>query len=415
MSFSRQSATHRATRASSRPRLSQLTAGAAVLALAAAGVATAADSADPSAASPTSAAASTPASASQSSHGAADPSDLATLRQELERQQQQLRELEKRIAADEAAKSSATGNSPANPNALSGSFGPDGFVLASADGLNVLRLEGNLSLDYRNFLDSDNATDDTWLVRKARPILEGTLDGMFDFRLMPDFGQGKALLQDAWADARVEPWLVFEVGKFKAPVGLERLQLEQFGRFIEASLTADLLPYRDLGFMALGDLGHGVLDYQLAMLDGAPDGGSTDANSTPDADSTGKFTYDARAFLHPFAHAGWSGLEKLGLGVAGTYVSYVGTATTSATTSLLTTYKSTGQQSFFSFRSDSATGFNNATIADGIERRIVPQFNYYYRMFGLLGEYVKADQQVVRDITTTTLRSGTLDNRATCS
>ena len=60
---------------------------------------------------------------------------------------------------------------------------------------------------------------------------------------------------------RAKPWLVFQFGKFKAPVGLERLQLEQFARFIEASLPSDLLPYRDIGFKIGGNVGRGLVNY----------------------------------------------------------------------------------------------------------------------------------------------------------
>ena len=147
-------------------------------------------------------------------------------------------------------------------------------------------------------------------------------------------------------------------------------------------------------------------------VDGAVDGGSTDGDSVPDQNSTGKFTWDGRLFAKPFLHTDWSALQGLGLGVAGTYVNDDGVATTSTTTSLLAGYKTPGQLSMFSYRADTATGFNNATIAHGIERRIVPQFYYYYRSFGLLGEYVDEDQQVARQLSVRGSREATLENTA---
>ncbi|MGH8261674.1 MAG: porin, partial [Steroidobacteraceae bacterium] len=218
------------------------------------------------------------------------------------------------------------------------------------------------------------------------------------------FAQGRTILQDAWVDARVASWLVFQVGKFKAPVGLERLQLEEFARFIEASLTSDLLPYRDLGWEVRGKVARGLLDYQVGVFDGAPDGQSTDANSTPDADSTGRFVWDGRIFAHP--------LPGLGVGIAATYVNAAGNAASASTTSLLAHYKTTGQQALFSYRDDTAAAFNDATIANGIERRWVPQANYYAGPFGLLAEYVQADQQVSRRVSPASSRTATLDNRA---
>jgi phosphate-selective porin OprO/OprP len=193
-------------------------------------------------------------------------------------------------------------------------------------------------------------------------------------------------------------------------VGLERLQLEQFARFIEVSLPSDLLPYRDLGAKLGGVIDQGVFTYDVGVFDGTLDGGSTDGNSVPDMDSTGKFTWEGRIFSEPFLKSDVVWLEQLGLGIAGTYVNDTGVATISTTTSLLASYKTPGQQSMFSYRADTATGFNNATIAQGIERRVVPQFYYYYRSLGLLGEYVGEDQQVRRNLSATGARTATLHN-----
>ena len=354
---------------------------------------------------------------------------LQQLKQEIEREQQllqqeqaRIQQLEQRLATDEAAaaKPAATSVAAAAPaqRAPISNFSPNGFTLASADGRNAIHFRGNLSVDGRYYSDAYTPmTDDTWLIRRLRPTLEGTLWGNFDFRFMPDFAQGKSILQDAWGDVRFAPWAVLQFGKFKAPVGLERLQLEQFARFIEVSLPSDLLPYRDLGVKLGGVIGPGVLFYDLGILDGTTDGGSTDANSVPDQNSTGRFTFDGRLFSKPFTATDMPWLKGLGVGVAGTYVNATGVATASATSSttssLLASYKTPGQQSMFSYRGNTSTGkFNNATIADGIERRIVPQFYYYFRSLGLLGEYVHEQQQVRRQLSATGVSTATLTNTA---
>ncbi|MGA2564786.1 MAG: porin, partial [Steroidobacteraceae bacterium] len=354
---------------------------------------------------------------STSADSSASPDSVQQLRQELEQEQKRIRALEQRLEADEAARAasaataSAAGSQAVTPNALYGSFGPTGFTLQNADGSDVIHFRGNASVDGRYFSDSYTPQSaDTWLIRRLRPTLEGTLDENFDFRFMPDFGQGKTILQDAWADVRIEPWLVFQAGKFKAPVGLERLQLEQFARFIEVSLPSDLLPYRDLGAKVGGVIDQGVFTYDVGVFDGTLDGGSTDGNSVPDMDSTGRFTWEGRIFSEPFLNSNVIWLEQLGLGIAETYVNATGVATTTTTTSLLASYKTPGQQSMFSYRADTAAGYNNATIAQGIERRVVPQFYYYYRSLGLLGEYVDEDQQVRRNLSATSARTATLHN-----
>jgi hypothetical protein len=162
---------------------------------------------------------------------------------------------------------------PPNPNAPIGSFGRNGYTLQSADGANAIHLRGNVSVDGRYHSDSYTPiTDDTWLIRRLRPTLEGTPASNFDFRIMPDFAQGKTILLDARADARIEPWPVFQFGKFRAPSALSVCSSNGFGRFIETGLAADLLPYRDLGVKATSSLGQGVPGYDLGMFDGAVDG-----------------------------------------------------------------------------------------------------------------------------------------------
>lgn len=385
-----------------------------------------------------------PAQLARSQQNPPTDAEVQSLREALQKQQQQIRDLERRLEAQEArdsatAPSGATAAAapaaaaPATPPAaatpatatppvaaaakqplppLLGTFGDTGLRIASADSQNTLHVGANLAMDYRYFDDAyDQPTADTWLVRKARLVLEGELDGRYDFRFMPDFGQGKTLIQDAWVAGRVAPWLVLTAGKFKAPVGLERLQLEQYARFIEASLTADLVPYRDLGALVSGTVQHGLLSYQLGVFDGAPDGGSTDGNAIPDSNSSGKFTWDGRAFTQPFVLSPVELLKGLGIGVAGTYANVKGTATTT-TNSLLAADKTPGQQAMFSYRANTSAPFNNATVAHGTERRLVPQAYWYYRMAYLMGEYVRENQQVSRQTARVLNRSATLTHEA---
>lgn len=282
--------------------------------------------------------------------------------------------------------------------------GPGGVFVQSTDGANVIRLRGNLAVDGRWYSDHgtpDNA--DTWLLRRARPYIEGTLDNIYDFRFMPDFGNGKAIVVDAFLTARLQPWLVVQAGKFKGPVGLERLQPDQFDRFPELGLTSDLVPNRDLGVEIGGDIAGGVLGYALGYFDGTPDGNSTDANSSPDVDNDGRKDLEGRLFAQPLLHSGNPWLRGLGFGIGATYVNSTG----SATNTLLSSYRTPGQQTFFSYRSG-----NEATYANGRRERWSPQFFYYAGSFGLLGEYVDSRQDVSRQVTVSSSRSARLDNTA---
>lgn len=358
------------------------------------------------------------------------PTAESLLRQ-LQQQNERIEALERRLASQApapASAASAPAQGPAVPatttvkengggsgNAVRATFGDDGFTLRSADGANAIHLRGNLSVDGRDFSDAYTpATAGTFLLRRARPTIEGTLQNLYDFRLMPDFAQGKAIIQDAWVDARIAPGLVLTAGKFKAPVGLERLQLEQFGRFIEVGLPSDLMPYRDLGVDVGGTLDHGVFSYAAGLFDGTLDGGSADGNASPDLNTTGRFSWAGRVFSKPFVNTEFEALNGFGLGIAATYVNASGTTTATTTSPLLASYKSPGQQPMFSYRTDTVAGgtFNNATVAHGIERRLNPQFYYYFRSLGLLGEYVKVGQQVSRLVAVGNDRTATLEHDA---
>src|SRR5690606_22304589 len=97
---------------------------------------------------------------------------------------------------DEAAASAASSAAVVRANATR-------FSIQSADGANSVRLRGALHFDGRYFPDDVTApTADTWLLRRVRPTIEGTLGGIFDYRFTPDFGGGRSIILDAYAAAR---------------------------------------------------------------------------------------------------------------------------------------------------------------------------------------------------------------------
>ena len=237
---------------------------------------------------------------------------------------------------------------------------------------------------------------------RLRPYIEGTLDNIYDFRVMPDFGQGKSILVDAYVAGRFKPWFTVQAGKFKGPVGLERLQPDQYNRFLELGLPSDLVPNRDLGVQLGGDLFGGTLSYAVGYFDGVTDGSSTDANTSPDVDNDGKKDVEGRLFSQPFLKSGNPYLRGLGFGVGATYVN----ATGSATNTLLATYKTGATQSFFRYR----TG-TSATYADGRRERVAPQLFYYAGLRADRGVR-RVQQDVSRQVSTTLKRSDRLDNSA---
>lgn len=284
---------------------------------------------------------------------------------------------------------------------------PSGYSLASADGANVVRFRGNIAFDGRWYSDDTTSnTQNTWLFRKVRPYLEGTLDNIYDFRLMPDFAGGKSILVDAYAAARFEEWFVVQAGKFKAPVGLERLQPDQYDRFIELGLPSSMVPNRDLGVQVGGDVLQGGIGYAVGLFDGVTDGTSTDANPTPDTTTTGKKDWEGRVFFQPFVAADSPYLRGLGFGMSGTYVNFIG----SPTSTFLPSYKTPGQQSMFAYRAATTAAPNSASYADGQRSRWSPQAYYYAGSFSLLAEYVESSQGVARQVSTKQLRTGRVDS-----
>ena len=328
----------------------------------------------------------TPSSTPPTSQILAD--DAKALERRLEADERKLRELERRQHQQQTARA---GSAVAR-------WGPKGLSIASADGSNVLRLGALVQADGRYFADGATpSTANTWLLRRVRPILQGTLDDIYDFKLMPDFGGGKTIVQDAFVAARFRPTLILTVGKFKPPVGLERLQSAADNRFIERGLPTDLVPNRDIGVQLGGDLSGGRINYSIGVFNGVADGTSSDNNPTPDFGSDGKGDVAARIFLHPFLLSGNPALSGLGFGIAGTYVH----ATGSPANILLASYKTSGQQTFFSYRGNTAAtqtqpALANGAYASGERLRVAPQLYYHMGPVGLLGEYTRVRQGVAR-------------------
>ncbi len=270
--------------------------------------------------------------------------------------------------------------------------GEDSFTVRSADGAHSLRLRALLQVDGVFFLDdAEGSGTDSLFLRRARPILEGTLARIFDFRLTPDFGQGKTVLFDAYVDARFHPLARVRVGKFKPPVGLERLQSASDTAFITRAAPTQLVPNRDVGLQLHGDFRGGFLTYAAMTSNGTPDGGSADSDT-----NDGK-ELSARVFLHPLRRAGSSRFADLGFGLSATHGTNEGTPIATG----LGTYRSPGDLTFFSYRSDGTTAAT--VVADGERTRWSPQAYVYLGRLGILTEYVASSQDVRLDARAATL------------
>lgn len=272
--------------------------------------------------------------------------------------------------------------------------GKDGFSLKSADGKYQFKLRGYVQTDGRFFFgDEEKRFVNTFLMRRIRPIFEGTLDKNFSFYMMLDFGGGTTVMQDAYVDFAYLSKTKLRIGKMKEPFGIERLQSGANLLFIERALPNNLVPNRDLGVQLYGDLFKNTATYAIGAFNGVADGGSADTDAGDEKD------YVARLFIHPFKNSAKTSLQNFGLGLAYSSGTQQGTAAAPG----LPSYRTPAQQTYFSYRSDGTAP--NTTIANGKRTRISSQGYFYAGAFGLFGEYVVAEQQVARATNTATLKN----------
>jgi phosphate-selective porin OprO/OprP len=312
--------------------------------------------------------------------------------------QQRVDALEAKTRALEAARAQVVALPPPPPPAKPAAAvtaDENGFALTSADKQYQFRLRMQLQIDGRRFFDDAAlGVNDTFLVRRARPIIAGTLFGLTDFMLVPDFGNNTVALYDAYLDTHPWPWLRLRVGKFKGPVGLERLQSDSDLVFIERALDSNLSSQREVGVQLWGDIAAGLVHWDIGIFNGNPDGGLNDV------DINHAKSFAGRLFVQPFALPPLRVAGRLGLGIAFS----TGNEKGSATNTWLGSFKSAGQQTIFSYLT---TNTANTVFALGRHTRINPQLYYYIGPFGLLAEWVKEYHELSNSVGT-----GALNNQS---
>ncbi len=259
--------------------------------------------------------------------------------------------------------------------------GRDGFLLRSRDRDFELRIRGYIQFDSRWFVaDHPSTTTNTFDIRRARPVFQGTLYRYFDYYIMPDFGQGQTILFDAYGGVNIWDQLRFRGGKFRPPVSVEMLQSAADLVFVERSVALNLVPNRDIGIQLYGDLFDNRLGYQVGVFNGVPDN-TTNGGSPPDFDQNNAKDYVGRLFGRPFAGSDYAWLEGLEMGVAGSAGQELGS---------LDSYRIPGQGTdgiiFFTYRAGAQ--------ANGARYRLDPQMYYAWGPFSLLAEYVYHWQKV---------------------
>jgi phosphate-selective porin OprO/OprP len=267
------------------------------------------------------------------------------------------------------------------------SLGEKGLSVKSADSAFEVKVRGLVQGDGRMwFGDSHFPQNDTFLLRRAEPSIEGTWGSLLGFRLAAQLAGDTATVLDAYADLKFDPRATVRLGRFKTPLGLERLQSSSSTEAIELGFPSELAPGRDIGVQLQGEFPAGV-SYALGAFNGTADG-RDGVTSNPDND----LEIAARLFFEPWKNDA-NGLSGLGFGIAATTGDKHGNGS-----NFLPRYRTPGQVQVFNYLSD--------VNADGNQTRISPQAYYYHGRFGLLGEYIVSKQEVsaaARGVGATTL------------
>ena len=300
---------------------------------------------------------------------ASEASELQALRAQVQALEQQLKSLALQIETKEAA---------VNADRAKVSATDRGYSVASGDGANAIHLRALLQVDARKFFDDGGIVNDTFTLRRARLITEGSLAKRYQYQFVTEFGGSSVSILDANLSVKLNDTTTFKAGKFKTPVGLEVLQSDAATSFTERSLLAGLLPNRDLGLQLGGSIGGGVFSYVAGIFNGVADGANS---SNSDFDENKDVV--VRLIATPFKHEAspWRGLA-FGLGASD------GRQETAAGRS--SGYRTDGQQTYFAY--------NAGVVADGRVRRLSPQLDYRWGPLGVMAEYV---------VTSATLRAGT--------
>jgi phosphate-selective porin OprO/OprP len=285
----------------------------------------------------------------------------------VEELEQKVRIIERRWEVEQEVQAARKEEERKNPSHLAFAYGKDGAGIKSPDGKFQFRLRPLIQADGRFYI-SENTN--TFLLRRVRPVLEGTIFEFFDWRIMPELA-GTPNVQDAYGNVRLLKEVQFRGGKFKAPVGLERLASDADLPFVERGLPTQLVPDRDVGVQLHGDLFDSTLVYAVGFFNGVGDG------VNGDLDNGDKKDWDGRLVVRPFQPTSIEPLRGLGLGIAATRGTHTGP---------LPGYRTSGQATFFQY-AEGVTG-------TGTHRRLAPQGFFYYGPVGVFGEYTVSSQIV---------------------
>jgi phosphate-selective porin OprO/OprP len=232
----------------------------------------------------------------------------------------------------------------------------------------------------RFFIDTpyDNSTA---LMRRARLIVDGTVYRYFDFLFQTDLLSSglyvnntppgnNVTVQDAWVNGKAAEWAQLRVGKMKSPIGVERWQSANARWFTDMITTTYIAPNRSIGAMLHGKVYGGVAEYFASLVNGEPNGGSSDLQGA----NQNAAELQGRLALTPFARTEIDPLKQLTVGAGVTYTPQLNG---------LGRYGTANQQQFFTY---SGNTINSTLASPGEQVRFLPNLTYFWGPFGAYAE-----------------------------
>ncbi len=271
--------------------------------------------------------------------------------------------------------------------------GPEGFGFLSKDNDFGMMIHWILQADDRAELGTlaSSAQRDTFVVRFAGLALSARFYERIRSELLVNFAGASPSLSEAWVDALATPWLHFKAGQFHYPISLERSTTGIFFPLVDADMASALLPSSDIGAQVWGRLEDGLLEYNVALVNGATAG----VASAP-VDVDGDKDVVARVFVQPFVTTSVAALSFLGVGFGFSD----GIHTGSVASPELPRLSTWGGIPYLGYKNDGTA--SGTALATGHSTRFVPQASWHAGPVSAYAEYVRgfddvADSRVFYD------------------
>jgi phosphate-selective porin OprO/OprP len=241
-----------------------------------------------------------------------------------------------------------------------------------------LTLGALVHLDTRHYVSDDNDKENDVLFRRFRTGAKLDMPDGWSARAVVEWAENTdPFFTDATLDKDFGDDLKLKVGKFKTPLNFERLISGTDMYFMERGYPDQLVASRDIGVQVSNRLLDRSVEWQLALLQGTPDGSSTEQNDDAHYELAG------RVYTFPWYSQPDHFMRGFGFGLGAS----AGERDADVAAPQLTEgYRTPSQITFFEYYA--------GAYADGGWWRLLPQMSYRYKQFAMIGEWTLSNQSV---------------------